>query len=85
MGHYTSAQQWRVFDFDDDGNIVTQIQPLPGRVLMSARIAGKPFVKNDLELGATLWNPLGFGKSFREHPTGQVLGPRFYGTASVTF
>jgi hypothetical protein len=83
--HYVSAQRWRIPGFDSTGNIVVTEQDLPGRVLMVARVAGRPIKKPELELALTLWNPLGFGKSFREHPNGQLLGPRLYGSASFAF
>lgn len=85
--HVTTAQDWRVPQFDDTGTVEVVTRPIPGRVLMVARIAGRPVTKPELELSATLWNPLGFfdETAFREHPDGQVVGPRLYGQARIAF
>ncbi len=86
-GHYVSGQVWRTPSFDSRGAIAVEERPLPGRVLMVARVAGHPMRDPDLELALTLWNPLGFSDklAFREHPDGQIVGPRLYGSVSVAF
>lgn len=85
MAHYTSAQRWRTPSFDDRGGIAIGERDLPDRVLLVGQIMGRPLLKPNLELGVTVWNPLGFAESFREHPDGQKLGPRLFGTARVAF
>ncbi len=85
MGHYTSKQAWRLREFDTAGQLVPDTVEIPGRFLLSARIAGRPFVKPDLELALTLWNPLGFADGFQEHPKGQPVGGRLFGSVTVGF
>jgi iron complex outermembrane receptor protein len=85
--HYTSRQLWRVPTFDAGGQIIVEERETPDRVLLVARIAGRPVVKPEIELALTLWNPLGFADAtaFREHPDGQIVGPRLFGTVSAAF
>ena len=83
--HYVSKQDWRVPAFDETGAIETQIRPIPDRMLMSARIAGRPIEDPEIELAVTLWNPVGFAGGFLEHPDGQRVGARLFGTVSVAF
>jgi hypothetical protein len=79
MGHLSTGQTWLTPVFDGTGTIVYQERTVPARMLMSARVAGRP--TEGLELSLTLWNPLGFADAtaFREHPDGQPLGPRLIG------
>ncbi|MCB9662522.1 MAG: TonB-dependent receptor [Alphaproteobacteria bacterium] len=94
-GHLTSAQTWQIPTFGGEGEVIRERAEIPARVLMVARIAGRPVLKPELELALTLWNPLGFLPSpgtsgasvtaYREHPSGQVVGPRLLGTAALRF
>lgn len=84
-GHYVSKQVVRVPQFDERGIVQVDQKPLPDRFLMSTRVAGRVWEAPDIELAMTLWNPLGFGKGFREHPDGQIVGPRLFGTLTVEF
>lgn len=85
MGHYVSAQTWRLREFDAAGQIEVRSEDVPARFLLSARIAGRPIADRDLELAVVLWNPLGFTGGFQEHPKGQPVGARLFGTVSMGF
>jgi outer membrane receptor protein involved in Fe transport len=85
MGHYVSPQVWRLREFDDAGQIVIRNESVDARFLLSARIAGRPIPDRDLELAVVLWNPLGFAGGFQEHPKGQPVGARLFGTVSMGF
>lgn len=82
IGHFYGPETWRLREFDDTGGIDVVPRSIPSRFLLSVRIAGRPIPKSDLELGFTLWNPVGFVTRFQEHPEGQPLGPRMFGTVS---
>ena len=83
--HYLTEQTWRLRGFDAAGQLETTTQPVPARFLMSARLAARPIPKSDLQLAISLWNPLGFTDPYREHPKGQLVGPRVLGTVSFAF
>ncbi|HMV67509.1 MAG TPA: TonB-dependent receptor, partial [Myxococcota bacterium] len=84
--HYTSPQSWRLRAPDATGTIVVNESPIPARWLMSARVGGRPIPGQGLEVALTLWNPLGFTEDrFQEHPKGQPVGGRLYGTVSYDF
>jgi len=46
---------------------------------------GHVIEKPGIDLGVTLWNPVGFAGGFYEHPNGQRVGPRVYGHVGVKF
>ena len=85
--HYVSSQEWRIRDFDAAGNIAITQSKIPARFLISARIASRPLANEGLELAVTLFNGLGLSPDlrFREHPAGQLVGPRLFGTVSYRF
>lgn len=83
--HFYSPQTWRLRQFDDRGSIEIVERDVPFRALVSARIAGRPFLDPDIELGLTVWNPAGFVNPVREHPEGQPVGGRVFGTVRVEF
>lgn len=85
MGHFYSAQQWRLREFDEVGRLTVLTEGIPARFLLSARIAGRPFATQDLELSLNVWNPLGFGEGFQEHPKGQPVGGRIFGNVTYEF
>ncbi len=84
---FLTSQTWRLREFDDTGNIAIRESTIPARALISARVAGRPFADEKLELAATLWNAaaLSDGGRFREHPNGQLLGSRLFGTVTYHF
>jgi len=84
-GYFTSAQIWRLREFDAAGQLVLNEAFVPANVIMTARIAGRPLPNERLEIAATLWNPVGFGEGFKEHPKGQTVGARLFGTVSYKF
>ncbi len=84
-GTFYSKQVWRLREFDATGNIVTVASEIPSRFILSARVAGRPIPDNPLELAITLWNPLGFSNGFQEHPKGQPVGARLFGSVSYAF
>jgi hypothetical protein len=71
-GHYRSETEWGLRDFDPAtlGIVVTPESVAP-RLLVSARLAARPFPEEDLEVGVVVWNPLAFaGDPYPEHPEG---------------
>ncbi len=85
--HFMSAQTWRLRSFDDAGQLTVTEQPLPARNIAVARITARPTPDESLELGLTAWN-LGHllgGDAFREHPEGQLVSSRLYGTLTYRF
>lgn len=84
-GNFVSAQAWRLRSFDDLGQLTVTTQQIPARFLLAARIAGRPLKRHDLELSINLWNPIGFGSAFREHPKGQPVGARLFGNVTFGF
>ena len=85
--HYASAQTWRIRDFNDSGELVVTEEPVAARNIVVARLAGRPAPDERLELAVTAWNlgHLVTGEAFREHPDGQLVGSRLYGTATYRF
>lgn len=84
-GTFYSKQVWSLREFDANGQIVGVPSEIPARFIASARIAGRPLPSESLELAVVLWNPIGFGTGFQEHPKGQPVGPRVFGSVSLTF
>lgn len=85
--HYVSNQIWNLRTFDANGSIVITPSPIPARVLLSARIAARPFATEDVEVSIVAFNALGFAKTlrFREHPSGQPVGARLFGSLTYRF
>jgi iron complex outermembrane receptor protein len=84
--NYVSGQTWRLREFDATGQLVTNAVDVPARTIVTARVAGRPFADERLELAVSGWN-LGAlaGNTFREHPKGQLVGARYWGEASWRF
>lgn len=85
--HWVSPQTWRLREFDDSGNIVIQSYDLPARTILSARAGVRPLDDDTVEIGVSLWNALALATEnrFREHPTGQLVGPRVTGEVTWRF
>lgn len=86
-GHYRSETEWGLRDFDPAtlGIVVTPESVAP-RLLVSARLAARPFPEEDLEVGVVVWNPLAFaGDPYPEHPEGQPLYGRAFGQLAWRF
>lgn len=83
--HVVSAQSWTLRQFDDSGQVENVTAPIPLRVLATARVAVRPFPDEELELAMVGWNLTGFIERSREHPQGQQLQPRVFGSVSYRF
>ena len=83
---YVSPQTWRLRDFDETGALIVTEEPIPARTIVSARVAVHPFEDDGLEVAVDVWNLLAIGgATFREHPKGQLVGPRAWGEATWRF
>jgi hypothetical protein len=83
---YVSPQVWRLRDFDETGALLVTEEPIPARTILSGRVAVRPFVDEGLEIAVDAWNVLALdGRTFREHPKGQLVGPRAWGEATWHF
>jgi len=85
-----SAETWPLRVFDADGQVVTFPQDVPARTLLTARVAVRPLKTDKLEIAGSVWNATAFAKpkgqwGFQEHPKGQLVGPRVYGTVAYRF
>jgi iron complex outermembrane receptor protein len=88
MGHFLSAQTWRLRTFDPDSLQVVPVDgPIDARFLLSARLAVRPFPDESLELAGNAWNVLSLitGEGLREHPDGQPVLGRLYASAAYRF
>jgi iron complex outermembrane receptor protein len=85
--HYVSAQTWRLREFDEAGALVVREEAVPARTLASVRLGARLLEDDALELSFTAWNLLALaqGEGFREHPKGQLVGPRLTGGATWRF
>jgi len=84
--HFVGPQTWSLRNFDSQGSVVFQDEEIPARTIMTARVAGRPFTDERLELAATAWNFTElFGDGFKEHPDGQYVHGRFFGTVTYRF
>ncbi|MFT4621789.1 MAG: outer membrane receptor for ferrienterochelin and colicin [Myxococcota bacterium] len=84
--NYLTAQTWRLRQFDDTGTIQIAERPVAARVLLNTRVAVRPFADEQLELAVTGWNLVQlFGEGFVEHPEGQPVRGRAFGSATYRF
>jgi len=85
--HYLSGQTWAERDFDEQGQVAITDLPIPGRTVLVGKVATRPLAEEDLELSFTGWNLLALadGGSFQEHPLGQEVGARWFGSATWRF
>ncbi len=84
--HYLSPQTWRLRGFDDQGATSILERDVPSRFFLNARVAVRPFADEQLELAVTGWNVLQLaGPGFVEHPEGQPVRGRAYGSATYRF
>lgn len=91
---YSSAQTWGLRNFDSAGQLQVVDESVPARLVISSKIATRPFKDNDLELAVGVWNlgamlgdvntPGVIGPA-REHPKGQPVGSRLYGSVEYKF
>lgn len=85
--NYLSAQDWPIRAFDAETLAFgVASSTLPARVLLSARVAVRPFVDDDFELAVNAWNFTELlSDGFREHPDGQPIAGRLYGSVGWRF
>ena len=84
---WASGQTWALREFDADGRLVQDVADIPYRLMASGRIAGRPLPGENVELALTGWNVFGLvdGQRVREHPKGQPVGGRLFGSVRVEF
>ncbi len=86
--HFYSKQTWRLRGFDDTGALAVNESEIPARFLMSARVGTRPFKDEALEVAATAWNIVALFSEesrFIEHPQGQPVGGRLFGSLTYNF
>ncbi len=85
--HYLSPQTWRLREFDAAGQLEVVETPIEARTILSAWVAARPFKDEALELELSAWNlgSLISGEGVREHPKGQPVTSRLFGTATYRF
>ncbi|MEQ1568230.1 MAG: TonB-dependent receptor [Myxococcota bacterium] len=85
--NYLSPQTWGLRAFDPDTLALAVVPaPLDARVLVSARVAVRPFAEEDVEVALTGWNVTElFGEGFYEHPEGQPVVGRLFGSVGWRF
>lgn len=84
--HYVGPQMWRLRGFGPTGEVVFEDTDLPARTIVSTRLASRPFQDERLELAATVWNLFGLtGSTFREHPDGERVSGRVFGSITYKF
>jgi iron complex outermembrane recepter protein len=87
--HFYSKQTWRLREFDAVGSLQITPYEIPAHTLMSARIGSRPFKDEALEIAATAWNIAALftdpDNRFIEHPQGQPVGGRLFGSLTYSF
>ena len=85
--HLRSARVWSLPGFDARGQAITSAHELPAATLLTARLAARPFAEEDLELAMAAWNigALVSGEGTPDHPKGQAVGGRLFGTVTYAF
>ncbi|RME28432.1 MAG: TonB-dependent receptor [Deltaproteobacteria bacterium] len=88
-GHlqYSSGQTWRLRDYNEQGQLEVVEEDIPGRAIAVAHVGARPFSDGGLELALSAWNigSMITGEGFREHPKGQRVGSRLFGSATWRF
>jgi hypothetical protein len=85
--NYLSAQLWGIRAFDPQTLAIAVVDSeLEARVLLSARLAVRPFVQEDFEVAINAWNFTELlADGFQEHPEGQPMTGRLYGSVAWRF
>ncbi|MEL6341855.1 MAG: TonB-dependent receptor [Myxococcota bacterium] len=86
--HLVSAQTWRLRDFSqEDGSLIESSIDIPARAIPYGRLAVRLLDDESLEIAGVLWNPVGLVEEerFQEHPKGQLVGGRAYGSVTYRF
>jgi hypothetical protein len=85
---HVSATTWRLREYDPNGQLVVEEVETPARTLPIARLAGRPFADEALELSVSAWNIPALWSDearVREHPKGQLVGGRVAGAVEYRF
>jgi outer membrane receptor protein involved in Fe transport len=96
QANYASPQTWGQRLFDPTGQIVVVETEIPARLILSGRVVVRPLADDALEVGVGAWNfgalldddPAvheGLFDSVQEHPKGQPVGARVFGSVSYRF
>jgi len=86
QAHYVADQVWPTNDFDDAGVLILSPQTVPARFMMSGRVGVRPIPDDEkLEVAVTAWNMLAGADGFQEHPKGQFLRSRIFGSFIYSF
>ena len=82
-----SAQTWRLREYDESGQLIVEEEAIPARAIAAVELSARPFADDALELSLSAWNlvPMVEGQGFREHPKGQRVGSRVFGSATWRF
>jgi hypothetical protein len=84
--HWVGPQVWTLRNFNSQGGVVFEEVEVNARTIMTARVAGRPFADERIELAATAWNFTElFGEGFKEHPNGQLVHGRLFGSLTYKF
>lgn len=86
--HWIDDQVWTIRSFDSSGEVLLTESELPGWVLISNRIVIHPLGDDRWSLSLDAWNWPALLESVgphREHPLGQQVGARVYGSVSTRF
>lgn len=85
--NWLSPQIWGLRTFDPETLALIAVpEALEARLLASVRIAARPLPDEDVELAFVAWNFTELmGERYREHPQGQPVQARLYGTVSWRF
>ena len=69
------------------GQLVVEEASVPARAIASAELAARPFADDALELSLSAWNigALISGQGVQEHPKGQRIDSRVFGSATWRF
>lgn len=85
--HTLSRQVWQERAFNEAGELVVTPKEIPARTIASVRLGARPLGDDRLEVAVTAWNLLALaaGEGAQEHPSGQEVGGRLFGTAIWRF
>lgn len=80
--NWKAPQDWFIRDFGSDLTSIVSVVRLDARLLASARVAVRP-IGEQLELSLDAWHLAALlGQPAKEHPSGQPIGGRLYGSVT---
>ncbi|MCO4743434.1 MAG: TonB-dependent receptor [Proteobacteria bacterium] len=83
--NYIGKQEWAVSKIGGDGIFRDEYSIVPARLFLNGRVGVRPFQDEKLEFSLTGYNLIGFAKPAIEHPKGQRVGGRLFGSATYRF